>query len=54
MYVVFDQNKNFISYSDNIFEAQKDLNLYFKEIPPDKSNLLEWRWEEIIIQDKWY
>ena len=45
MYVVFDQNKNFISYSDNIFETQKDLNLYFKEIPPDKSNLLEWRCE---------
>lgn len=43
MYVVFDENKNFISYSDSIFQTQ--VNLFFKEIPPDKSDLLKWRWE---------
>jgi hypothetical protein len=43
MYVVFDENKNFISYSDSIFQTQ--VNLFFKEIPPDKSDLLKWRWD---------
>lgn len=45
MYVVFDQTKNFISYSDDIFETQSDFNLYFKKIPSDKSDLLKWRWD---------
>lgn len=43
MYVVFDENKNFISYSDSIFQTQ--VNLFFKEIPSDKSDLLKWRWD---------
>jgi hypothetical protein len=43
MYAVFDENKNFISYSDTVFQTQGSLS--FKEISLDKSDLLKWRWE---------
>jgi len=41
MFAVFNQNKNFISFSNEKFDG----NFLFKEIPDDQSNLLEWRWE---------
>ena len=41
MYVVFDLNKNFISYSDNMFGG----NFLFKEIAEEESDILNWRWD---------
>jgi hypothetical protein len=41
MYVVFDLNKKFISYSDNMFGG----NFLFKEIAEEESDILNWRWE---------
>jgi hypothetical protein len=41
MFAVFDQNKKFISYSDQQFAG----NFLFKYISPEKSDLLSWRWD---------
>ena len=41
MFAVFDQNKKFLSFSNEKFEG----NFLFKLIPEEQSNLLEWRWE---------
>lgn len=41
LFAVFDQNKNFISFSNENFGG----GFLFKEIPQDQSDLLKWRWE---------
>lgn len=41
MIAVFNQNKNFISFSNEKFDG----DFLFKEIPEEQSNLFEWRWE---------
>jgi len=41
MYAVFDLNKTFISYSDNMFGG----NFLFKEIAEEESDILNWRWD---------
>jgi hypothetical protein len=41
MYVVFDKNKKFISYSDKIFSDF----YYYREIPSDKTDFSKWKWE---------
>lgn len=41
MFAIFDQNKNFISYSDEKFDDR----FLSREIPQEQSNLLEWRWD---------
>jgi hypothetical protein len=40
MYAIFDSDKNFISYADQKMEHP----FLCKEIPPENSNILEWRW----------
>jgi hypothetical protein len=41
MFAVFNQNKNFISFSNEKFDG----DFLFKEIPENQSNMFEWRWE---------
>jgi hypothetical protein len=41
MYAIFDSDKNFISYSDQKLE----LPFLSREIPPEKFDMLKWRWE---------
>lgn len=46
MYAVFDKNKTFLSFSDKIIPMDNSsLNFFFKEIPEDKSDILNWRWD---------
>lgn len=40
MYVVFDENKTFVSYSDEKFDGP----YLFKEINHTKEDLFNWRW----------
>jgi len=40
MYAIFNLNKEFLSFSEN----EMGSNFLSKEIPEEKTNLLEWKW----------
>jgi hypothetical protein len=44
MFALFNLNKSFIGYSDNIPEHLES-GILKKEIPEDKSDLIKWRWD---------
>jgi hypothetical protein len=44
MFALFNLNKSFIGYSDNIPE-HLEKGILKKEIPDDKSDLTKWRWD---------
>jgi hypothetical protein len=44
MFALFNLNKSFIGYSDNIPEHLES-GILKREIPEDKSDLMKWRWD---------
>ena len=44
MFALFNLNKSFIGYSDNIPEHLEN-GILKREIPEDKSDLTKWRWD---------
>ena len=44
MYVLFNKDKEFVGYSDDI-PPQPNLNIFRLEIPENRSDITKWKWQ---------
>ena len=51
MFVLFDKNKNFIGYSEDIPDLPT-LNVLKLKIPEEKKDISKWRWEGNLLNGK--
>jgi hypothetical protein len=51
MFVLFDKNKNFIGYSEDIPDLPT-LNIFRLKLPKDKQDITEWGWEGDMFNGK--
>jgi hypothetical protein len=51
MFVLFDKNKNFIGYSDDIPDLPT-LNVLKLKLPKEKEDISKWKWEGNMFNGK--
>lgn len=52
MFVLFNQDKQFIAYSDDNFPDFPTLNVFKLKIPEEQSDLSQWKWEGDMFNGK--